>query len=112
MKSFEWNTEHQYWHLFASKLGTHCYLQQVLAPVIPGTNHRASDMPYIYTLVQALIEENGTWTLKATPFSNVYEALDYCDEILGYIPKFRDPHEDIYYATHAVPKDRISEEEE
>ena len=99
MEAFKWNTENQYWSLFDSNTGINCYLHQVIAPVIPGTNGRLSEMPYIYTLVQALLEENGTWTLRANPFSNIYEALDFCEKILGFMPKFRDPQEDIYDAT-------------
>ena len=99
MEAFRWNIENKYWHLFDSNTGMYCYLHQVIAPVIPGTNHRLSEMPYIYTVVQALIEENATWTLRANPFSTVYGALEYCEETLGYVPKFRDPQEDIYYAT-------------
>jgi len=99
MEAFRWNKEESTWHLFDEKAGIHCYLHRITAPVIPGTAHTSLEMPYIYIFVQALIEENGTWTLKADIFSNVYKSLEYGEEILGYLPKFRDPNEDIYYAT-------------
>ena len=96
---FKWDIDNHYWYLFDGPTGQYCYVHQITAPPIPGTQERASTMPYIYTVVQALIEENGTWTLKATPFSNVYEALEYSESVLGYMPKFRDPNAEIYYKT-------------
>jgi len=86
---FRWNKEDRHWYLFDEETGTHCYLHKITAP----------EVPFIYTLVHALLEENGTWTLRATPFNNVYAALEYSEELLGYYPKFRDPQEDIFYAT-------------
>jgi len=99
MNVFRWNDEEKHWHLFDEDIGIHCYLQQITSPIMPGTEHRVTDMPYIYTLVQARIEENATWALKSTTISTVYDALEYCEELLGYVPKFRDPQEEIHYAT-------------
>jgi hypothetical protein len=99
MEAFRWNEKEKTWHLFDGATGSYCYLHQIMTPVISGTEHRLTDMPYIYTLVQALLDDTGTWTLKASPFSNIYDALEYSEEILGYLPKFRDPNEDVYYAT-------------
>ena len=110
MEAFKWNEKNSYWYLFNEKLGIYCYLHQAMAPVIPETNHITPEMPYIYTLVQALLTENQTWTLKATSFSNVYEALEYSEGVLGYLPKFRDPNEDVYYSTHVFPKAILTEE--
>ena len=93
MEAFRWNDNEKNWYLFDKEVGIYCYLHQIVAPPIPGTNHRSPEMPYIYNLVQALIEENGTWSLVATPFSNVYDALEHSEGVLGYIPKFRDPNE-------------------
>ena len=103
MEAFKWNIEHKYWHLFEEHLGIHCYLLQVISPPIPGTKQGTLGMPFIYALVQALIDESGTWTLQANPFSNVYDALEHSETVLGYLPKFRDPQEQIYYADKEVP---------
>jgi len=99
MDAFKWNPEDKHWYLFDSNVGIYCYLFQLIAPVIPGTEHKASDMSRIYTFVQASIDENGEWNLKADPFNNIYTALEYSEEVLGYLPKFRDPNEDVYYST-------------
>ena len=103
MEAFKWNIEHKYWHLLEECLGIHCYLSQIISPPIPGTKQGTFGMPYIYTLVQALIDENGTWTLQANPFSNVYDSLEHSEKVLGYLPKFLDPQEQIYYADKEAP---------
>ena len=96
-EAFKWDIDNHYWYLFDEPTGQHCYLQQVNAPPIPGTQQRLPEMPHIYDLTQALIDENSTWTLQSTPFSNVYAGLEYSETVLGYLPKFRDPQEEIYY---------------
>ena len=98
MEAFRWNKEHSYWHLLDKNCNKHCYLLQIKAPQIE--QHEIKDAivyrettSHVYILVEVDLEDEKTWAPKTKPFSSVWDVLEYLDETLGYLPKFRQPEE-------------------